>query len=122
MILCYVFYVGTWKSTYINKDIFNNSLSLDALNRLHHRAVRIGFAEITNTLETLQLRRYIASHGVFYRLYNGECSEELFDLILPSPFLHKSTRAALRSYQFIVSIQSCTKKFGNTFLCHTSKK
>lgn len=97
---------------------------LDALDRLQRRAERIiGNAEVANTLESLQLRRDVASLSVFYRLYHGECSEELFDLIPPSPFLHRSTRAAHRNHRYTVSnIPSRTKKFGDSFLCRTTKR
>ncbi|RVE43469.1 hypothetical protein evm_011886 [Chilo suppressalis] len=61
---------------------------LDALDRLQRCAIRIiGDEEVTKHLEPLQLRRDVASLSAFYRLYHGECSEELFSLIPPSPFL-----------------------------------
>ncbi|RVE51849.1 hypothetical protein evm_003469 [Chilo suppressalis] len=53
-------------------------------------AIRIiGDEEVTKhlNLKPLQLRRDVASLSAFYRLYHGECSEELFFLIPPSPFL-----------------------------------
>ncbi|XP_064074657.1 uncharacterized protein LOC135193964 [Vanessa tameamea] len=97
---------------------------MEALDRLQQRAVGIiGDVEVTNTLEPLRLRREIAALSVFYRLYHGECSEELFSLIPASPFLHRSTRAGSRCHRLTVtSIPSRTKKFGNSFLCRTAKK
>ncbi|RVE48387.1 hypothetical protein evm_006948 [Chilo suppressalis] len=63
---------------------------------LQRRAVRIiGDEEVTKKLESLQLRRDVASLSAFYRLYHGECSEELLSLIPPSPFLQRTTRAGL---------------------------
>lgn len=97
---------------------------LDALDRLQRRAVRIiGDVEVTNTLEPLQLRRDIAALSAFYRLYHGECSEELFSLIPPSPFLLRTTRAGVRKHKFTVdNIPSRTKKFGDSFFCRTIHK
>lgn len=95
----------------------------DALDKLQRRAIRIiGNVEITKTLEPLQLRRDIASLAVFYRMYHGECSEELFQLIPPSPFLSRNTRAGLRCHRFTVEeIPSRTKRFGASYLCRTIK-
>lgn len=97
---------------------------LDALDRLQRRASRIiGDEEVSNHLEPLQLRRDVASLSAFYRLYHGECSEELFSLIPPSPFLLRTTRAGLRCHrQTVTTIPTRTKKFGNSFLCRTVKK
>nr|XP_026499547.1 uncharacterized protein LOC113403281 [Vanessa tameamea] len=97
---------------------------MEALDRLQRRAVRIiGDVEVTNTLEPLRLRREIAALSVFYRLYHGECSEELFSLIPASPSLHRSTRAGSRcNCLTVTSIPSRPKQFGNSFLCRTAKK
>ncbi|RVE45343.1 hypothetical protein evm_010048 [Chilo suppressalis] len=97
---------------------------LDALDRLQRRAIRIiGDEEVTKHLEPLQLRRDVASLSAFYRLYHGECSEELFSLIPPSPFLQRTTRAGLRCHRLTVAtIPTRTKKFGDSFLCRTIRK
>lgn len=96
---------------------------LDALDGLQRRAIRIvNDADVTSNLESLQLRRDVASLSVFYRLYHGECSEELFSLIPSSPFLNRTTRAGLRSHSLTVqTISARTKKFANSFLCRTVK-
>ncbi|RVE40408.1 hypothetical protein evm_014942, partial [Chilo suppressalis] len=97
---------------------------LDALDRLQRRAIRIiGDEEVTKHLEPLQLRRDVASLSAFYRLYHGECSEELFSLIPPSPFLQRTTRAGLRCHRLTVAtIPTRTKKFGDSLLCRTIRK
>ncbi|RVE55041.1 hypothetical protein evm_000461 [Chilo suppressalis] len=97
---------------------------LDALDRLQRRAIRmIGDEEVTKHLEPLQLCRDVATLSVFYRLYHGEYSEELFSLIPPSPFLQRTTRAGLRCHRLTVAtIPTRTKKFGDSFLCRTIRK
>ncbi|RVE44603.1 hypothetical protein evm_010741 [Chilo suppressalis] len=70
---------------------------LDALDRLQRRAIRI--------------------------IGDEECSEELFSLIPPSPFLQRTTRAGLRCHRLTVAtIPTRTKKFGDSFLCRTIRK
>ncbi|RVE54942.1 hypothetical protein evm_000309 [Chilo suppressalis] len=97
---------------------------LDALDRLQQRAIRIiGDEEVTKHVEPLQLRRDVASLSAFYRLYHGECSEELFSLIPPSPFLQRTTSAGFRCHRLTVAtIPTRTKKFGDSFLCRTIRK
>ncbi|RVE42228.1 hypothetical protein evm_013128 [Chilo suppressalis] len=111
-----------------NSLLFHLPLSfrgcIDALDRLQRHAIRIiGDEEVTKHLEPLQLRRDVASLSAFYRLYHGECSEELFSLIPPSPFLQRTTRAGLRCHRLTVAtIPTRTKKFGDSFLCRTIRK
>ncbi|CAH0403579.1 unnamed protein product [Chilo suppressalis] len=97
---------------------------LDALDRLQRRAIRIiGDEEVTKHLEPLQLRHDMVSLSAFYRLYHGECSEELFFLIPPSPFIQRTTRAGLRYHRLTVAtIPTRAKKFGVSFLCRTIRK
>lgn len=72
---------------------------LVALDRVQRCATRItGDEEISSHLEPLQQRREFASFSAFYRMYHArvvfcQCSDELFNLILLSPFPHTSTRA-----------------------------
>lgn len=96
---------------------------LEALDRLQRRAIRIiGNPEASMSLEPLQLRRDIARLSVLYRFYNGECSEELFQLIPSSPFHSRTTRAGLRSHPHTTQrLLSRTKRFGDSFLCRTIK-
>lgn len=96
---------------------------LDALDSLQRRAVRIiGDPMVSKFLEPLQLRRDIAALSVFYRLYHGECSEELFNLIPPTSFRYRTTRTGLSLHPHVVDrISARTKKFDNSFLCRTIK-
>lgn len=95
-------------------------LRFDSLQR---RAVRIvNDPKLTSTLEPLSLRRDIGSLCVFYRLYNGECSEELFELIPASRFYHRTSRHRLGAHPHIIDVWvSRTARFTRSFLPHTCK-
>ncbi|CAH2237630.1 jg18855 [Pararge aegeria aegeria] len=59
---------------------------------MQKRAVRlVDNPKLTCSLESLGHRRDVSSLCVFYRLYNGECSEELFALIPPSLFSDRTS-------------------------------
>ncbi|CAH0399068.1 unnamed protein product [Chilo suppressalis] len=98
-----------------NKKVFwrcvkrNYGCKVSAVTR---RAIRIiGDEEVTKHLEPLQLCRDVASLSAFYRLYHGECSEELLFLIPPSPFLQRITCVGLRCHRLTVAtIPTRTKK------------
>ena len=94
---------------------------LDALDSLQRRAVRIiGDEEVTRHLEPLQLRRDVASLSVFYRLYHGECSEELFNLIPTSRFRSRTTRAGLAMHPHVVEpLSTRTRRQTKSFICRT---
>ncbi|CAH2092460.1 unnamed protein product [Euphydryas editha] len=66
---------------------------LQPLDSIQRRAVRIVNDPIlTDGLEPLSIRRDVGSLCVLYRLYNGECSEELFDMVPSSRFYHRTLR------------------------------
>ncbi|GBP10984.1 hypothetical protein EVAR_5536_1 [Eumeta japonica] len=52
----------------------------------------IGDPIISGQLYPLALRRDVASLYKLYRVYDGECSEELFDVIPATDFRHRSPR------------------------------
>ena len=55
---------------------------LEPFDSIQWRSVTIvDDLDLTNGLEHLSLCRDMGSLRVFYRLYNGECSKELFDLV-----------------------------------------
>ncbi|KAI8431702.1 hypothetical protein MSG28_016171 [Choristoneura fumiferana] len=63
------------------------------LDRIQRRATRIvGCQRVSDRLDSLTLRRDVASLCILYRMYNGECSEELFGLIPAASFRHRPTR------------------------------
>ncbi|CAK1578575.1 unnamed protein product [Parnassius mnemosyne] len=69
------------------------------LDRIQRRAVRIDDDRVlSDRLNTLALRRDVASLYVFYRIYHGECSEELFGLIPAAQFHDRTSRQNLRCH------------------------
>ncbi|VVC97766.1 unnamed protein product [Leptidea sinapis] len=70
---------------------------LDPFDRVQRRAARIvGDPVLCERLDHLALRRDVASLCVFYRIYHGECSEELSNLIPAAEFHLRTTRHKLR--------------------------
>ena len=96
---------------------------LDPLDSLQRRAIRIvGDPNLTDGLESLERRRDFGSLCVLYRLFHGECSEELFDLVPPSPFYHRTTRHRSRVHPFYLeAYTSSTVRFQRSFLPRTCK-
>ncbi|CAH2209118.1 jg20570 [Pararge aegeria aegeria] len=62
---------------------------LDALDSVDRRARRlIGNDLKVSRLQSLEnRRRKVACLAVFYKIYFGECAQELFDLVVPISFL-----------------------------------
>ncbi|CAH2210118.1 jg14194 [Pararge aegeria aegeria] len=65
---------------------------LDALGSVDRRARRLIGDQANKKLKSLEHRRKVACLSVFYRIYFGECAQELFDLVPPSPFYHRTAR------------------------------
>ena len=66
---------------------------LEPFDRIQRRAIRIiGDPMICKPLDTLALRRDASSLCVLYRIYHGECSEELFDLLPAAEFSNRTVR------------------------------
>lgn len=70
-------------------------------------AIESFFFDNLDWLQPLQLRKDVASTAVFYRLYNGKCSEVLFQLMPPSSFLYNTTHASLGSHRLRV-VEICS--------------
>ncbi|RVE43066.1 hypothetical protein evm_012297 [Chilo suppressalis] len=63
------------------------------LDRIQRRPARIvDDQDLSDQLDPLALRRDVASLCIFYRIYHGECSEELFGLIPAAAFRHRTSR------------------------------
>ncbi|RVE47192.1 hypothetical protein evm_008160 [Chilo suppressalis] len=63
------------------------------LDRIQRRAARIvDDQDLSDQLDPLALRRDVATLCIFYRIYHGECSEELFGLIPAAAFRHRTSR------------------------------
>ena len=94
----------------------------DPLDSIQRRVIRIVDDPIlTGGLESLSLRRDFASLCVFYRLYNGECSEELFDLVPTAHFYNRTARQRRDvNPHFLELPRSTTQRFSRTFIPRTT--
>ncbi|CAH2234081.1 jg7722 [Pararge aegeria aegeria] len=95
---------------------------LDALDSVDRRARRlIGNVLVVSRLQSLEHRRKVACLAVFYKKNFGECAQELFDLVKPSPFYHRTARYR-NDHRYVVEIPSKrTKRFASSFLIRTAK-
>lgn len=97
---------------------------LDSLETLDRRAWRIVSDDnlTSKKLHSLNHRRQVASLSVFYKIFHGECAQELFDIIPSSPFYHRTTRSRESLHHYVVDIPPCrTKRFASSFLMRTAK-
>lgn len=96
---------------------------LDALDSVDRRARRlIGDDALVETkLQSLEHRRKVASLSVFYKVYHGECSQALHNLIPPTTFGLRSTRRRGRFHPHVVEFPPVrTKRFASSFLVRTA--
>ena len=69
------------------------------LDRVESKAIRlIGDASVTSSLDSLSLRRKVASLSLFYRYYFGHCSGELAGCIPPPLARPRNTRRATHAH------------------------
>lgn len=96
---------------------------LDPLDSLQRRAVRlVNDPKLSNRLESLSVRRDVGSLCLFYRYFNGECSDEIFNLIPPSHFYHRTGRYRQKGHPHIIDTwKSRTTRFNRLFLPRTCK-
>ena len=92
-------------------------------DRLQRRAVRIiDDSRLTDRLDPLALRRDVGSLCVFYRIYNGECSEELFGIIPAAEFHSRTARHRLNYHPHHLDVwRSSTVRFTRIFFPRTTK-
>ncbi|KAJ2947549.1 hypothetical protein O0L34_g17337 [Tuta absoluta] len=98
---------------------------LAALDSVERRARRlIGDIKLVDTkLHSLAHRRKVACLSVFYRLYFGECAQELHDLVPPAPFYHRTSRRTAGYHPYLVAIPPIrTKRFQSSFIMRTAKE
>ncbi|XP_061384779.1 uncharacterized protein LOC133320415 [Danaus plexippus] len=91
-------------------------------DRIQHRATRmVDDTDLTYRLDTLVLRRDVAYLSVFYRIYYGECSEQLIGLLPAAQFHHRTARHGLQYHPHHVdSWKSTTVYFKRNFLPRTT--
>ena len=85
--------------------IWRGSGSTHLLDRVESKAKRlINCPLLSNSLDSLSLRRNVGALSLYYRYYNSRCSRELSSRIPPPLRRPRSTRGALLSHEFCVSI------------------
>ncbi|CAG5046898.1 unnamed protein product [Parnassius apollo] len=92
------------------------------LYRIQRRAARIiDDRVLSDRLDSLALRRDVASLCILFRIYHGECSEELFGLIPAAKFRERTTRQTSRYYpHHLDAWWSTTVRFKRSFLPRTT--
>lgn len=91
-------------------------------DRVQRRAARIvGDKVLSGRLDSLPLRRDVGSLCIFYRIYHGECSEELFGLIPAAEFHHRTSRQNSKFHPYHLDVRkSTTTRFLRHFLLRTT--
>ncbi|CAF4937092.1 unnamed protein product [Pieris macdunnoughi] len=92
------------------------------LDRIQRRAVRIvDDQSLSERHDPLALRRDVGSLCIFYRIYHGECSEELFGLIPAAEFHHRTSRQNTKLHPYHLDVRrSTTERFSRQFLPRTT--
>ncbi|CAH2268442.1 jg16874 [Pararge aegeria aegeria] len=92
---------------------------LDALDSVDRRARRLIGDLANKKLKSLEHRRKVACLSVFYRIYFGECAQELFD---PRHFYHRTARHRKDLHPYVVVLpRTRTKRFASSFLTRTAR-
>jgi len=93
------------------------------LDRVESKAFRlIDDPTLTSSLDSLSLRRNVASLSLFYRYFHGHCSEELASCVPPPLRRPRSTRQATTSHRFSVDIaNSRINRFSDCFFPTVSR-
>ncbi|CAF4763426.1 unnamed protein product [Pieris macdunnoughi] len=92
------------------------------LDRIQRRAVQIvDDQSLSERLDPLALRRDVGSLCIFYRIFHGECSEELFGLIPAAEFHHRTSRQNTKFHPYHLDVRrSTTERFSRQFLPRTT--
>merc|ERR1712002_586960 len=93
------------------------------LDRVESKAIRlINDPSLTSSLDSLSLRRKVASLSLLHRYYFGRCSLELANCIPPTLERPRNTRQASNAHRYCVSIANLRiNSFNNCFFPSTSK-
>ena len=115
--------ISLWHTTrtyYYDIWLWNMTKTYDSIQR---RAIRlIGNETLTASLPPLQLRRDIGDLALFYRYFNGRCSDEIAGIISKLAVPKRCTRQTSQSHCFTVELKTNrTKRFDCSFVPRTAK-
>ncbi|XP_065365413.1 uncharacterized protein LOC135958439 [Calliphora vicina] len=95
---------------------------LELLDRLQESSkVLIGDNRVSNSIYSLEHRRNVDCVSLFYRYYNGMCSEEIRELVPDTRSFTRNTRSSARAHPFVFdwSVDSTTHYRENSFFSRT---
>ena len=97
--------------------------TLAMLDSIQRRAIRlIGNENLTASLPPLQLRRDVGDLALFYRYFNGRCSDEIAGIIPKLAVPKRCTRQTSQSHCFTVELKTNrTKQFDCSFVPRTAR-
>ena len=85
--------------------IWGGSSFTSLLDRVESKAIRlINDSTLTDSLDSLSLRRKLASLSLFYKYFNGRCSVELAGCVPPLLRRARNTHQATFSHRFCVEL------------------
>ena len=101
--------------------VWRSSPHSHILSRVESKAFRlINSPELTQSLQSLSLRRDVASLSLFYRYYTGHCSLELADGVPPPLERPRNTRLATFSHPFSVQLSNArVNRYSQSFIYST---
>ena len=93
------------------------------LDRVEAKAFRlINDPTLTSSLDSLSLRRGVASLTIFYKIYFGHCSFELSQIVPPPLRRPRNTRQSAASHNFCVELENARIDcYRNSFIPFVSK-
>ena len=97
--------------------------SLHLLDRVQSKAIRlINNPNLTNSLQSLSHRHLVADLPIFYRYFQGHCSQEIKNII-PDPVRRvRTTRSSTYSHPFQVTLPNPqTLAYKSSFIPRTSQ-
>ena len=95
---------------------------LGLLDRVQERAKKlIGDSRVSNSIDSLEHRRSVGCVTLFYRYFNGFCSDEIRDLVPETRTFSRNTRASSRAHPFVVDwpVNRTTHYRENSFFSRT---
>ena len=97
--------------------------SLNLLDRVQFKAIHlINNSNLTNSLQSLSHHYLVANIPIFYRYFNGHCSQEIKNIILNPVKRVRTTRSSTHSHPFQVTLPNArTLVHKSSFIPRTSQ-